>query len=109
MAASLGIAERVDTFSNLQPNAGAEIIEAGASDWVVFPINNKYQEDESYFLHFIIDTFRLALKNAEEITKVELDFWINARHEQIDQGELVYIAHQIDFLGRMPGNRCVVI
>jgi hypothetical protein len=29
------------------------------------------------------------------------DRWIEVRHAQIERGELVYIAHQLDFAGRI--------
>jgi len=45
---------------------------------------------------------------AEWVAKAEGDFatlecfagWIDRRHAQIETSELVYIAHQMDFLGR---------
>ena len=82
--------------------AGCETIEAGSSDWVVFPRNGKYPEDEGYFLHFIIHTVAEALKNNSEIDPERLAAWESFRHRQIEQAELVYIAHQMDFLVRTP-------
>jgi len=32
---------------------------------------------------------------------LKFDEWINERHAQIDRHELIYIAHQLDFLGRV--------
>ncbi|BBM86383.1 class I SAM-dependent methyltransferase [Candidatus Uabimicrobium amorphum] len=77
-------------------NAGGEIMEAGSSDWTVFPSGNRYSHRENYFLHCIIDTVSQTLKNQ---INYNIDSWIAARHDQIKNGELVYIAHQLDFFG----------
>lgn len=86
-------------FSYLR-DAGVDITAAGSSDWVVFAGINGYPADEGYFLHFIIDTMHNALTGHPEIDPVQFVRWIEQRHAQIDAGELVYIAHQLDFLGR---------
>jgi len=88
-------------FTQLR-NAGAEILAAGASDWVVFPISGSYPNDEAYFLHFIIHTLQQALLGHPELEATNLKSWVDTRHAQIENNELVYIAHQIDFFGRTP-------
>ena len=75
-----------------------EIIAAGASDWVVHTKQGKYPADEGYFLHFILNFFESSLRAHAELDAVEFENWLAKRHAQIEQGELVYIAHQIDFL-----------
>lgn len=84
----------------LLPQLGADILAAGASDWVVFPQQGNYLADEAYFLHFIIDTVYGALKDDENIDDKQLSKWRQARHTQIDTGKLIYIAHQIDICGK---------
>jgi hypothetical protein len=76
----------------------AEIVAAGASDWVVHTTNGKYPADEQYFLHFILSFFESSLKTHAELDSVEFENWLAKRRAQIERGELVYIAHQIDFL-----------
>lgn len=80
-------------------HAGAHILESGASDWVVFAKQGKYLEDEAYFLHFIVHTIGLALHDHPQLDQQQFSSWLSHRHDQIDQGTLVYIAHQMDFLG----------
>jgi len=75
-----------------------EILEAGSSDWTVYAGKEGYREDEAYFLHFIIHTMYLALKDRPEIDHERFRNWIKKRHAQVEDGELVYIAHQLDFL-----------
>jgi len=75
-----------------------EIISAGASDWVVHTSHGKYPAEEAYFLHFILNFFESSLKAHTELDTAEFKNWLAKRHAQIEQGELVYIAHQIDFL-----------
>ncbi len=76
----------------------ARILAAGASDWVVYAHDGKYPADENYFLHFVLHFFESSLKERSELEKAEFAGWLATRHEQIDGGELVYIAHQMDFL-----------
>lgn len=83
-------------------NAGAEIVASGSSDWVVFAGSRGYPGDEAYFLHFIIHTVGSALAGRPELDPERFTAWIQERHAQVDQGRLVYIAHQLDFLGRVP-------
>lgn len=78
----------------------AEILAAGASDWVVYPNNGTYPADEKYFLQFILHFFDSALKDCSELDASAFERWLADRHRQIEHGELVYIAHQMDFLVR---------
>ena len=82
-------------------NAGAEILDSGSSDWVVFAGPRGYPADEAYFLHFIIHTVGSALAGRPELDSERFTAWIQERHAQVEQGRLVYIAHQLDFLGRV--------
>jgi SAM-dependent methyltransferase len=81
---------------------GTDILAAGSSDWVVTPLNNAYPADEAYFLHFIVNTIDCALRGHPELDPRDFEAWIHTRHAQIEQGELTYIAHQLDLLGRIP-------
>lgn len=87
-------------FGHLR-SAGAEILVAGSSDWVVFAGPDGYPADEAYFLHFIIHTLHGALVGHPDLDASRFDAWIAQRHAQIDAGKLVYIAHQLDFFGRI--------
>lgn len=89
-------------FSQLR-QSGAWLLEAGASDWVVFAGPHGYPDDEAYFLHFIIHTIQEALTNRPEMDADQLAVWASRRHQQVEQQELIYIAHQLDFLGRWDG------
>jgi hypothetical protein len=84
-------------FGHLR-NAGAEILAAGASDWVVHGVNGKYPEDEAYFLYFILHFFEESLTGHPELDAEAFADWMQKRRAQIERGELVYIAHQMDFL-----------
>jgi hypothetical protein len=84
-------------FSHVQ-HTGAKILAAGASDWVVHGTNGKYPQDEAYFLHFILHFFEESLKGNKELDEKVFSNWLRKRHEQIERGELTYVAHQLDFL-----------
>jgi hypothetical protein len=86
------------------PASGATVIDAGCSDWVVRPSDRRYPEDESYFLHHIVHTIDAELRAHKELDAGRFGAWVKARHVQIEAGELVYIAHQLDVLARAPGS-----
>jgi SAM-dependent methyltransferase len=84
--------------------AGAPALAAGSSDWVVSagPDGN-YPGDEAYFLRSILSTIQNALRSREDrVNPADLTGWLAERRRQLDAGELVYIAHQLDFVGRSP-------
>jgi SAM-dependent methyltransferase len=87
-------------FAAIEHN-GAEVIAAGASDWIVFPAGGSYPADEAFFLRFIVDGICSALAGDPEIGGGELADWRSIRHAEIDRGGLVYIAHQLDVAGRI--------
>jgi SAM-dependent methyltransferase len=85
-------------FGRLQ-EAGARVVAAGSSDWVVFPGPEGYPGDEAYFLHCIINTIAGALNGHPELDMGRFQAWVARRHRQIEARELIYVAHQLDFLG----------
>jgi SAM-dependent methyltransferase len=85
--------------------AGAPALAAGSSDWVVSvgPDGN-YPGDEAYFVHSILSTIEDALRSRQDwVEPANLADWLADRGRQLAAGELVYIAHQLDFAGRSPG------
>jgi SAM-dependent methyltransferase len=84
--------------------AGAPALAAGSSDWVVHPgPDGTYQGDEAYFVRSILDTIQGALRDRPDRVKpADLDGWLAERGRQLAAGELVYIAHQLDYVGRSP-------
>lgn len=78
--------------------AGAEILAAGGSDWVVYPQQGNYSVEEAYFLAYILNTVEEALAGHPDLDRSRFTAWMNRRRQQLEAGELVYIAHQIDFL-----------
>jgi hypothetical protein len=85
--------------------AGAPALAAGSSDWVVSAgPDGSYAGDEAYFLGSILSTIQNALRSREDRVKpADLADWLAVRQRQLAAGELVYIAHQLDFAGRSPG------
>jgi hypothetical protein len=77
---------------------GAKVLAAGSSDWVVFAQDGKYPADEAYFLHFILHFFEESLTGNPDLDAEAFAGWLAVRHSQVERGELVYIAHQLDFL-----------
>jgi hypothetical protein len=81
---------------------GAQILSAGASDWVVHPVDGCYPEEEAYFLDCILGFFESTLNGHPDLDPGAFADWLQRRREQVARGELVYIAHQIDFLVKVP-------
>ena len=85
--------------------AGAPALAAGPSDWVVHAgPDGTYAGDEAYFLRSILNTIQDALRDRpDRVEPADLAGWLAERSGQLAAGELVYIAHQLDFVGRSPG------
>jgi hypothetical protein len=81
--------------------AGVMIEAAGASDWVVYPVDGQYPDDEAYFLQFILHFLEESLGNHPELDSAVFADWLAKRRRQVERGELVYVAHQMDFLVRV--------
>ncbi len=87
-------------FQHLRAN-NAQVLFSGASDWVVFAQDGNYPADEAYFLRYILQTIDQELSNHSELDAEQFVNWIETRKQQIEAGQLVYIAHQLDFVGRV--------
>ncbi|MBN9420243.1 MAG: class I SAM-dependent methyltransferase [Candidatus Eremiobacteraeota bacterium] len=81
--------------------AGAPPLASGSSDWVVHARpDGLYFGDEAYFLESILQTVEEGLRG--HVCEEQLAEWMRLRLEQVRSGELLYIAHQIDYVGRAP-------
>ena len=85
--------------------AGAPALAAGSSNWVVSPgPDGNYPDDEAHFVRSILSTIEDALRSRQDwVEPAHLADWLAVRGRQLAAGELVYIAHQLDFAGRSPG------
>ena len=83
-------------------NAGAQILAAGSSDWVVFSNSDGYSENQTYFLHYIVHTIYKQLKDHPSLNREQFQTWAHKRYEQIEKGQLIFIAKQIDVLAEIP-------
>jgi hypothetical protein len=84
--------------------AGAPALAAGSSYWEVSAApDGNYPGDEAYFLRSILSTIQNALRNRQDwVEPADLADWLAVRGRQLAAGDLVYIAHQLDFVGRSP-------
>jgi SAM-dependent methyltransferase len=85
-------------FEHLR-QAGARILAAGGSDWVVHSGPHGYANDDAFFLRCILGFFEQSVGAHPDVDPARFGAWLRARHAQIDRGELVYLAHQLDFVG----------
>ena len=85
------------------PRLGAQILAAGASDWIVQPNPGNpsgYPADERYFLEHILHFFEETLMGRPELDQDKFQNWLARRRIQIDRAELMFIAHQLDVAGQ---------
>lgn len=87
----------------LLPEIGLEIVLAGASDWVVHPRGGAYDPDDEVVLRWMLDTVEKALTGDEHVRPGDLRDWLALRHDQLANGRLILIAHQLDVHARLPG------
>lgn len=70
-----------------------DVLEMGSSDWIVRPDSGVYPADEAYFLSSVLEMI-------ESTVGKDAELWVSTRRRQLDEGRLLYIAHQIDCLAQ---------
>lgn len=80
---------------------GAAVLAAGGSDWIVWPGPQGYPADESYFLHYILDTIHRELKDHPALDQNAFESWIQMRHNQVESAKLIFIARNLDLLAQV--------
>jgi len=79
------------------PDAGAHLHAVGASDWIVHGREEAYPGDEAYFLKCILQFIRTELREFDDSSfSLSLGEWVRRRHQQLEEGTLIYLAHQLD-------------
>jgi hypothetical protein len=82
------------------PRRGAEVLAAGASDWIIYPRAGGYAAGERTVLDAVVGFVEASLR-ASDFDDAALLSWVARRRGQIEAGELVFLAHQIDILAQM--------
>lgn len=80
-------------------DAEGAVTAAGSSDWVIFPGEDGYTEDERVVVRHVLETVRDAVSEEGSPDDGRLKEWFADREKRLEDGELVYIAHNIDFAG----------
>ncbi len=87
------------------PVAGLTILEAGSSDWLVYPRAPRegapgavaaYTANERTFLLSLLHFFRTSLTDRADVDQKGLAWWLARRQEQVARGEVILLAHQLD-------------
>lgn len=101
--------------------SGASVLSMGSSAWIVTPTSavtpntttnanaGLYNANEAYFLHCIVDficdsicdSVPASVPSDEKTWHVAFHRYIASRRQQIENGELSYLAHNIDVFGCM--------
>ncbi|MDE0464822.1 MAG: hypothetical protein OXH93_20555, partial [Caldilineaceae bacterium] len=67
----------------------------------VHAVGGGYPADEAYFLGCILHFVESTLSGHPELDGGEFGEWLALRRGQVARGELVYVAHQLDYCGRV--------
>jgi SAM-dependent methyltransferase len=84
--------------------AGFEIAEIGSSDWIVPPRASGPTPEERELIGTVLGMMEEAVSHQiaalpdAAITREELIAWIARRRNQLDDGEILFEAHQMDFV-----------
>jgi SAM-dependent methyltransferase len=78
----------------------AQLMEAGSSDWVVYARGGAFSDDEARFLDTILHFFATSVPETGLVPAPVLAGWLESRRQQVADGTLTLIAHQLDFLFR---------
>jgi len=81
-----------------------QVLAAGGSDWIVLAGPEGFSDDEAYFLHHILHFVETSVAEASHLSAEALDDWLALRRRQIETGELVFLAHQVDVVARLRAN-----
>ena len=84
---------------NFLQDLNLEITAAGSSDWIIRPRNMQYSPDEIFFLHAVIETVHMELMQKNK-PPADLTNWARLRHEQVESGNLSFMARHLDLLVR---------
>lgn len=83
------------------PEFEARVEAVGASDWIVRPTpDGHYPDDEAFFLRCILEFIEDEIATVDSDQRSRFEEWINRRREQIEDGRLTYLAHQLDLLAQ---------
>jgi hypothetical protein len=82
------------------PRHGAAVTAAGSSDWIVLPSAGAYPEGEALVLGTMLDMVEESVGRRRAIDPQRFTQWMEARRRQLENGELIFLAHQIDVVGR---------
>jgi SAM-dependent methyltransferase len=88
-------------LARLRETDGVVVLAAGGSDWIVRPVDGSYPAEEAYFLRHILDTVEDAVGEVSDDEFEALSGWLSRRRAQVEAGELLYLTHQLDVLGRV--------
>ena len=99
-------------LARLREADGSTLLGGAGSDWIARPADGEagYPGDEAFFLRHILDTVEEAVSEViaggdetASVSAADLDAWLELRRRQVDGGELVYLTHQLDLIGRVDG------
>lgn len=95
------------------PGREWDVLAAGGSNWIVRPVDGEYPGDETVVVSHVLETISDAVDAVPSGTSPADDAtaplstadrtrWLERRREELADGDLVYVAHNLDVLARVP-------
>ncbi|MFD1587351.1 hypothetical protein ACFR9U_10170 [Halorientalis brevis] len=84
--------------------AGWDVPAVGGADWTIHPTGGTYPEGEGYVLHYLLETIASAVDDQPDVDGERLEQWLTRRHRQVTDGELLFVAHNLDVFGQHESN-----
>ncbi|WP_425438206.1 class I SAM-dependent methyltransferase [Natronorubrum halalkaliphilum] len=80
-----------------------DVLASGGSDWVVVPADGGYSSDEKRVVVHVLETIDEALADvaSDALEADERTRWLERRRRELEAGDLVFVAHNLDVLARI--------
>jgi SAM-dependent methyltransferase len=79
---------------------GFDILDMGPSDWIIAPFRGQYRDEDRIVLEYLLAHIADVVRASNVIADDELARWTARRQRQIENAQLLYIAHQLDVLAQ---------
>lgn len=77
---------------------GAQLLDAGSSDWIVFSGREGYTDDERTLLKAMLGFVQNELSSHPSLDSNQFATWMDKRNHQLATNELVLLVHHVDVL-----------
>ncbi len=80
--------------------SGWDVSAVGGADWTIHPTRGTYPDREATVLHYLLETIASAVGDQPAVDSERFEQWLGRRHRQVTDGELLFVAHNLDVFAR---------